>query len=263
MGVLNVTPDSFSDGGLHYEAAAAIEAGLRMAAEGADWIDVGGESTRPGAEVVPIEEEIRRVASVIEALSLKERNVSVDTRKPQVAEAALGVGAKMVNDISGLRDPDMLSICARAGCQVAIMHMQGEPETMQLNPHYEDVVAEVRDYLVAQARRAEAAGVARDNIWIDPGIGFGKNVGHNLLLLRHLNVLVETGYRVLVGASRKSFIGRVLSASSGPLPASERTEGTLAVHVLAQQAGAAMLRAHDVLAARRAIDMAAAVLEAE
>ncbi len=263
MGVLNVTPDSFSDGGLHFEAPSAIEAGIRMAGEGADWLDVGGESTRPQAKTVPVDEEIRRVAPVIEALASKGFHVSVDTRRPQVARAALGCGAKMVNDISGLRDPAMIQVCAEAGCEVVIMHMQGEPETMQDAPHYHNVVVEVRDYLVEQARKAEEAGVPRGNVWIDPGVGFGKTVRHNLLLLKHIDVLVATGYPVLIGASRKSFIGRVLGKADLPLAIEERLEGTLAAHVLAQQKGARMIRAHDVLSARRAIDMAAAVLSSE
>lgn len=263
MGVLNVTPDSFSDGGLFFDAPTAVEAGLRMATEGADWIDVGGESTRPGAGSITIEEELRRVLPVIEALAASGLRVSCDTRKPEVAREALRAGASMLNDVGGLRDPAMIEVAAEAQCQVAIMHMLGEPASMQVQPHYDDAVSEVADYLVRQAAKAEAGGVKRESIWIDPGIGFGKNLRHNLLLLKHLDNLVETGYPVLIGASRKSFLGRILGKQDNPLTSDQRLEGTLAAHVLAQTRGAKMIRAHDVLAARRAIDVAHAILEAE
>lgn len=260
MGVLNVTPDSFSDGGLHFSHPIAIESGLRMAKEGADWIDVGGESTRPGSEAVSIDEELRRILPVVEALAGGGLLISCDTRKPEVAERALKAGARMINDISGLRDAAMIDVCGEADCQVVIMHMLGEPQTMQQSPVYGDVVKEVRDYLLAQAEEAESRGVEKKKIWIDPGIGFGKTVDHNLSLLRHLPELVATGYPVVIGASRKSFIGRLLGLPNEPFTADQRLEGTLAAHVLAQAFGASMIRAHDVRAAHRAIEMTAAIL---
>jgi dihydropteroate synthase len=258
MGIINVTPDSFSDGGVHFAMATAIEAGLRMRLEGADLVDVGGESTRPGAEEVTVDEELRRVIPVIEGLTAQGVRVSVDTMKPQVARAALEAGASVVNDVTAFSDPEMAGVVAKAGCTVCLMHMRGNPRTMQLNPTYADVVEEVRDYLVERAQWAQRAGIDRGNIWIDPGIGFGKTLHHNLLLLKHLGRFVETGYPVLIGVSRKSFIGRLLSPES-PLPVEERREGTLAAQVLAQMSGARIIRAHDVKEARRAIDLVAAV----
>lgn len=256
MAILNVTPDSFSDGGSYATTQAAVDAALRMVDDGADLIDVGGESTRPGAAPVSAEEEIRRVAPVVQALVQKGIVVSVDTMKADVAEATLQVGAQVINDVTGLGDRRMASVCAAADCSVCIMHIQGTPQTMQANPVYQDVVSEVRDHLLERAAYAQGCGVPKDKIWIDPGIGFGKADEHNLALLRRLDVLVETGYPVLLGVSRKGFIGRAL----GGLPVDQRVEGTLAVQVLAQAQGVRYIRAHDVLAARRAIDMTAAVL---
>lgn len=260
MGILNVTPDSFSDGGVHFDREVAVNAGIRMSAEGADIIDVGGESTKPGSPGVSVDEELARVLPVVEALVKAHLTVSIDTRKPAVARKALEAGATILNDVSGLRDPEMVAVAAEASCTVCIMHMQGTPDTMQENPSYEDVVEEVREYLLRQADAAIQAGVAPSNIWIDPGIGFGKNLQHNIELLRNLDRFVDTDFPVLVGVSRKSFIGRILGAPDAPLPANERVEGTLALQVLAQAMGARILRAHDVLPTVRAARAADALL---
>lgn len=260
MGILNVTPDSFSDGGVHFDRDVAINAGIRMAAEGAQVVDVGGESTKPGSPGVSVAEELSRVIPVVEGLVKSHVSVSIDTRKPEVARQALAAGASILNDVSGLRDPEMIAVAAEAGCTVCIMHMLGTPETMQQNPSYEDVVEEVRAYLLQQADAAIQAGVAPSNIWIDPGIGFGKNLDHNLELLRNLDRFVDTDFPVLVGVSRKSFIGRILGASDAPLPPTERLEGTLALQVLAQAMGAHIIRAHDVLPTVRAARAAEALL---
>lgn len=259
MGILNVTPDSFSDGGHHFEFGRAVEWALRMMEDGADLIDVGGESTRPGSEPVSEEDEIRRVVPVIDVLTVKGVPSSVDTMKPGVAKAALAAGASVANDVGGLRDPAMIQVCAEVGCTVCAMHMLGLPKTMQRSPHYEDVVEEVLAFLLGAAARAESGGVARERIWIDPGIGFGKTLDHNLTLLRNLKRFVGTGYPVLIGVSRKSFLGKLLGAANAPLPVEDRLEGTLAAQVWAQIHGAKIIRAHDVKAARRAIDAVAGI----
>jgi dihydropteroate synthase len=238
MGVLNVTPDSFSDGGRWFDAGAAVAHGLELAAEGADIVDVGGESTRPGAAPVDEAEERRRVVPVIDALAPHVR-VSVDTRKASVAKAALEGGATMVNDVSA----SLWEVAAEGGAGWVAMHMRGEPATMQADPRYDDVVGEVRDFLVERADRAREAGVAE--VWVDPGIGFGKTVAHNLLLLRHLRLVVSAGYPVLVGTSRKSFLGRV-AGRGDDLPPDDRLEGSLATAAWALTQGAAMVRVHDV-----------------
>ena len=258
MGILNVTPDSFSDGGLHATEDAAVEAALRMVEEGADVIDVGGESTRPAAEEVPEEEEIRRVAPVIERVRARtDVPISIDTRKAPVARAALDSGADIVNDVSALRDdPALAALCAERECPVVLMHMKGTPRTMQADPCYDDVVAEVRAFLEDALARAEAAGVARERTIVDPGIGFGKTVEHNLTLVNRLDEIAPAGRPVLLGASRKSFIGKTLSLDSPR----ERLEGTLAVTVLAVARGARIVRVHDVRANVRAVRMAEAVL---
>ncbi len=238
MGVVNVTPDSFSDGGLWFDPTAAIEHGRALFAEGADVVDVGGESTRPGATPVDPDEEARRVVPVIEALAVSGR-VSVDTRHASVAKAAVAAGATLVNDVSA--SADLWAVAADAGPNVGYvaMHMQGVPGTMQADPRYADVVSEVRDFLVERANAARDAGV--DEVWIDPGIGFGKTAEHNLSLLRRLDVLVETGYPVLVGASRKRFLQQI-----GGAGADDVLEGSLASAVVAMASGAAMVRVHDV-----------------
>lgn len=256
MGILNVTPDSFSDGGLHFDPSVAIAAGLRMIEEGADYVDVGGESTRPGAAPVGADEEIRRTLPVVEALARSGARVSIDTMKAEVARAALQAGAVMVNDVTALGDPAMGPVVAEARADLCLMHMQGEPRTMQKEPRYEDVVAEVRDFLIERAALAESHGVARERIWIDPGICFGKTLEHNLALLRNLDRFIETGYRVMIGVSRKSFLGML----SGGASVDRRLAGTLAAQTLAQVSGVAMIRAHDIPEARQAIDVAAAIL---
>lgn len=253
MGILNVTPDSFSDGGRFADPAAALAHGRALAAEGAHWIDVGGESTRPGAAPVPEDEELRRVVPVVEALAADGLAVSIDTRKPAVARAAVAAGARMVNDVSA----SLGDVAAELGVAWVAMHAQGEPATMQIDPRYDDVVAEVHDHLVARAEAARAAGVPE--VWIDPGIGFGKTMAHNLELLAHLDVLVGTGYPVLIGTSRKAFLGHLTGRSDGadgPTPVDDRLEGSVATAAWALAAGAAMVRVHDV----RATVQAAAVI---
>ncbi len=260
MGILNVTPDSFSDGGLFFEPEVAIERGHQMMEQGADIIDVGGESTRPGAKPVFVEEELKRVLPVILALAKLGVTISIDTTKPEIANAAISAGARIVNDVSGLRDPAMIEVCVETGCTVCIMHMQGKPATMQSNPLYGDVVRDVKEYLLHAATVAEKAGVAKDQIWIDPGIGFGKTVENNCEILKRLDEFVRLGYPVLVGASRKSFLGKILGSKSNPLPADQRLEATLAAQVIAQLKGARILRVHDVLPAKRAGMVCAAIM---
>ncbi len=242
MGVLNVTPDSFYDGGRYLSAEAAVARGREMVAEGADVVDVGGESSRPGATPVDPDEELRRILPVIEALAGEVR-VSVDTVKPAVARAAVRAGATLLNDISG----ELWPVAAELGTGWVAMHMQGTPGDMQRAPAYDDVVAEVFGYLAEQGRRASAAGVG--DVWVDPGIGFGKTPAHNLSLLSHLGDLVgaatEAGHRVLVGTSRKSSLG-TLAAGGAVLPVEERLEGSLATAVWAMNEGAGMVRVHDV-----------------
>lgn len=260
MGVLNVTPDSFSDGGQFTDPEKALQHARNMVAAGADIIDVGGESTRPGAEPVDASEEIRRVIKVVTTLAFGGIAVSIDTSKPDVAKACLEAGAVAVNDVTALRDDDMASVCARAECKVCLMHMQGEPRTMQAAPTYMDVVLEVGDELVAAAERAIARGVKKDDIWIDPGIGFGKSIAHNLQLINNLGEIAETGYPVLVGVSRKSFIGKLLGPGEDPLPTEERLEGSIAAQVIAQVRGAKIIRTHDVEATVRSARIASAIL---
>lgn len=236
MGVLNVTPDSFSDAGRWLDPDAAIEHARQMIAEGADVVDVGGESTRPGARPVDAREEIRRVLPVIEALA-GEIVISIDTRKDEVARVAVAAGASMINDVSA----ELWPVAAETGAGWVAMHMRADPSVMQEHAHYDDVVSEVRDHLVTRAEKARAAGVGE--IWIDPGIGFAKTAAHNLSLLKHLDVLVETGWPVLVGTSRKSFLGEIAGES---LPPAERVEGTVATSAWAITRGARMVRVHDV-----------------
>jgi len=254
MGVLNVTPDSFSDGGRWLDADAAVAHGLAMAAEGADVVDVGGESTRPGAEPVAEDEELRRVLPVVEALAPHVR-VSVDTRRRGVAEKAVAAGATLVNDVSASLWP--VAAAAGAGVGWVAMHMRGEPRTMQRAPEYHDVVAEVRAFLVDRASTARDAGV--EEVWIDPGIGFGKTAAHNLALLRSLRSLAGAGWPVLVGASRKTFLGVVTAEPPGGpvVPADDRLEASLAVAVWAADQGAAMVRVHDVRPTVHALQLVA------
>ncbi|HUT31036.1 MAG TPA: dihydropteroate synthase [Sedimentisphaerales bacterium] len=243
MGILNVTPDSFSDGGQFLDAEKAVEQGIGMAAEGAAAIDVGPESTRPGAESVPTDEQISRAIPVIKSLAESINiPVSIDTYNYEVADAALEAGAAMINDITALSDERMGRLAAEHQVPVILMHMQGTPRTMQVEPKYNNVVTEVLDFLLARARRAEKLGVPKDRIFIDPGIGFGKTLEHNLELLRNIDKFVATDYRVLVGPSRKSFIGKL----TGKENAADRIFGTAATVALCVAAGASIVRVHDV-----------------
>lgn len=254
MGILNVTPDSFSDGGRHYERSVAIAAGLRMVEEGAAVVDVGGESTRPGATLVTVQEEIDRVVPVIEGLARQTDAVlSVDTSKPEVIRAALQAGAHLVNDVRALRMPGALEEAARAQAAVCVMHMQGEPATMQASPLYGNVVAEVREFLRERVAAAVAAGIGKESICVDPGIGFGKTLRHNLDLLRNLGALTGLGAPILIGVSRKSMIGIITGR-----PAADRLAGSLALATLAVEHGAAIIRAHDVAETVAAVRVAEA-----
>lgn len=255
MGILNVTPDSFSDGGRFVARDRALAHARAMVEEGAAIIDVGGESTRPGAEAVPVQQELDRVVPVIEALRAElPAAVSVDTSKPEVMRAAVAAGAGLINDVRALREPGALAAAVDAGVPVCLMHMQGEPRSMQQQPQYTDVVAEVRDFLLERAAACEAAGIPPDRILLDPGFGFGKTVEHNLRLLKHLPVLADTGYAVLAGLSRKSLIGAVLG-----LPVERRLAPSVALAVLAVWQGARIVRAHDVAATVQAVRMCEAV----
>jgi dihydropteroate synthase len=258
MGILNITPDSFSDGGVFFAPEAALAHAQEMVAAGAAIIDVGGESTRPGAAPVALQEELRRVVPVIEALcATLPVPVSIDTRNPAVMQAAVAAGAGMINDVNALQAPGAMEMAASLGVPVCLMHMQGTPESMQENPEYRNVVAEVRQFLADRASACLAAGIARERILLDPGFGFGKTTRHNLLLLQQLDRLVAEGYPVLVGLSRKSLIGKVLG-----LPVEERLYPGLALAVLAVWQGAAIVRTHDVRATREAVDMCQAVSSA-
>jgi len=258
MGILNVTPDSFSDGGRFFNPERAIDRFQRLVEQGADIIDIGGESSRPGAEPVDLGEEWRRLGPVLARVSPNSPvPISVDTYKSEVARRALDSGATVVNDISALRfDPDMPAVIAKAGAAVILMHMQGTPRNMQKKPVYRDVVREVREFLVERAEAGIAAGIANDKIVLDPGIGFGKNVVHNLTILQHLHDFADSGYPILVGASRKSYIEKVSGVDRD-----HRLEGSLATAALAAQAGAAILRVHDVAQTVRVLEMCAAVAQ--
>jgi dihydropteroate synthase len=259
MGVVNVTPDSFSDGGLFMAPAAAIAHGRELAAQGADILDVGGESTRPGAEAVSAEEERARIEPVVAGLAAEGGEglpVSIDTSKTSVAEAALDAGAEIVNDVTALRgDPDLAGLCADRGCGVILMHMLGSPRTMQDNPTYDDVVDDVKAFLAERVEAAVAADVDEERIWVDPGIGFGKTLDHNLELLRRFDELCELGRPVVVGTSRKSFIGKLTGRE-----VADRLGGTIASNVLAIIRGADVVRGHDALELRQAIDVAEAIV---
>jgi dihydropteroate synthase len=257
MGVLNVTPDSFSDGGEFFGVEPAVAQAEKMFDEGAQVIDVGGESTRPGSDPVSPEEELRRVLPVIQAMlsTRPDSIVSIDTYRSSVAEAALDAGAGAVNDVTALGDPRMAGLMAERGCPIILMHMLGEPKNMQQHPRYEDVVREVRDFLAERAQQALRAGVKLENIILDPGIGFGKTPEHNLKLLKRLDSLVELGFPVLVGVSRKSFLGKI-TGSEDP---KSRLFGTVAANVLAYERGASLFRVHDVRANKEALAVAAAI----
>ncbi len=257
MGIVNVTPDSFSDGGRFPDAAAACRHAETLVGEGADLLDVGGESTRPGADPVPEEEELRRVVPVVREAARLGVPVSVDTSKAGVARAALEAGAAVVNDVTALGDPAMGPLVAESGAGLVLMHMRGTPRTMQDDPRYADLMAEIVRFLGDRRDRAEAAGVERSAIVLDPGIGFGKRIGHNLEILRRLTEVAALGSPVLVGASRKRFIG-TLTGGDDP---GDRLAGSVAAAVAARLAGASVLRVHDVEATRRALRLADAVLD--
>ena len=255
MGVVNVTPDSFSDGGAFEDADAAVAHGRRLAAEGADILDVGGESTRPGAEPVPADEELRRVLPVVAGLAGTAR-ISIDTMKRRVAEAALDAGAGYVNDVTAFRhDPEMAALVADRGADCCLMHMLGEPRTMQRDPRYADVVADVKAFLAERLAFAVAQGVPEERIQLDPGIGFGKTLEHNLELLRRLHELTDLGRPLVIGTSRKSFLGRLTGRD-----VTERIPGTIATCVLALERGARVFRVHDVAEVADALKVTAATL---
>jgi dihydropteroate synthase len=260
MGVVNVTPDSFSDGGRFLDADAAVAHALRLVEDGADLVDIGGESTRPGSDPISVDEEKARVVPVIQRLAAAHPAlaISIDTRKPEVAAAALEAGACIVNDISGGRDEAMFAVARDAGAGMVLMHMRGDPKTMQEAPHYVDVVAEVKEFLRERIESAEFAGLGPEYLCIDPGIGFGKNLEHNLLLLKHLDALVELGRPILVGPSRKRFIGAILD-----LPADQRVEGTAGAVAWLVSRGAHIVRVHDVREMARVVRVVDAIARAE
>jgi dihydropteroate synthase len=256
MGVVNVTPDSFSDGGEWLDPDAAVAHGRDLVAQGAAILDIGGESTRPGAEPVTATEELRRVVPVLEGLAGAGARLSIDTSKAAVAAAALDAGATFVNDVTALRgDPAMAALVAERGCDVCLMHMLGEPRTMQRDPRYADVVDDVKAFLAQRLELAVAAGIAEEHVWLDPGIGFGKTVDHNLELLARLDEIVALGRPVVIGTSRKSFLGVITGRAAG-----ERVPATIATNVLALARGARVFRVHDVAQARDALLVAAATL---
>ena len=258
MGIVNVTPDSFSDGGAHDTLEAAVAHGLRLAEEGADILDIGGESTRPGADEVSLEEELRRVIPVIERLAKETAlPISIDTSKPEVMRAAVQAGAGMINDVFALRRDGALEAAASLGVPVVLMHMQGEPRSMQAAPQYDDVVGEVHRFLAERIFAAEMAGIARKHIVVDPGFGFGKDTAHNLQLLAQLDRFVELGVPVLAGLSRKRSIGQL----TGRDIASDRASGSVAAHLIAVQRGARLVRVHDVAATVDALKVWTAVAD--
>jgi dihydropteroate synthase len=258
MGVVNVTPDSFSDGGRFFDEAAAVAHARKLVGDGADILDIGGESTRPGSEPVGAEEELLRVLPVIRALAQGGVSISVDTAKPEIARAAVEAGAAIWNDVTALRGaPNSADAAAELGCEVVLMHMQGEPRTMQLDPHYDDVLSEVHGFLLERVEAAIRAGVKRERILLDPGIGFGKTLEHNLALLRGLPRLVGAGFPVVLGASRKRFIAALDPTASS---ADDRLGGSLSAALLGAAAGVAAVRVHDVRETAQALAVQAAVL---
>jgi dihydropteroate synthase len=265
MGILNVTPDSFSDGGKFFSVDDAVKQAIRMEKEGADIIDIGGESTRPGSDPISIDVELNRVLPVIEAVKKKVKiPISIDTYRSRVAKEALGLGCSMVNDISALRgDKDLVKTVAEYDVPICLMHMKGEPENMQSNPTYDDVVVEICDFLKERAEFAISSGVKEDKIIIDPGLGFGKRTGNgiedNCEILRRLSEFKELGFPILIGASRKTFIGNVCGQGS-PLPTSDRLEGSLAAACMAVANGADIVRVHDVEETRRCVDIIDCIL---
>ncbi len=258
MAVINATPDSFSDGGEAFAVEDAVRRGRAFLAEGADILDIGGESTRPGAEPVPVAEEIRRVVPVIEALAAEGALISIDSRRADVMRAAVKAGARIINDVSALTGEGTLDAAADLGVPVILMHMQGEPGTMQDNPSYGDVVTEVRDGLLARAQACREAGIAAQNIALDPGIGFGKTVAHNLSLLAHLDSLTATGHPVVLGVSRKSYIAKI----DRDVPPGDRVAGSVATALAAWDQGVRIFRVHDVAEHRQALAVYGAIAEA-
>jgi dihydropteroate synthase len=258
MGIVNVTPDSFADGGRYFDKTRAFEHARRLIDEGADILDIGGESTRPGAEAVSAEEEMRRVLPVVEALVGTGVPVSVDTNKAEVMQRALAAGASMINDVSALRSVAAMAVVAQSDCAVCLMHMRDDPRTMQNAPRYLDVVGEIKAYLASRIAAAESAGISRDRIAIDPGFGFGKTAAHNLVLLRELVKFTALGVPVLVGWSRKSTIGKITGRAT-----EDRVHGSVAAALLAVERGAAIVRVHDVAATRDALAMHSAMVGAD
>ena len=256
MGVVNITPDSFSDGGLFASAEHALSHAFRLMEEGADLLDVGGESTRPGSTPVSVEEELRRIIPVVEALANQNVQVSVDTSKPEVMRAAIAAGAVMINDVRALQLPGALEAVAEGGVTACLMHMQGEPATMQINPQYEDVVHDVKAFLKRRLEAAQAAGIPRERLIVDPGFGFGKNQVHNIELLRHLDQFLDLEVPMLAGLSRKSMLGKITSSDI-----SSRIHASIAAALIAAMKGAAILRVHDVRATRDALAVYNAVYD--
>ncbi|WP_052493921.1 dihydropteroate synthase [Nitrosospira sp. NpAV] len=248
MGIINVTPDSFSDGGLYASTESALRHAVRLIEEGADVLDIGGESTRPGGVPVSVQEELHRIIPVVKALSSTNTPVSVDTSKPEVMRAAIKAGAAMINDVNALRAPDALEAIAEGGVMACLMHMQGDPLSMQTDPRYDDVVAEVKDFLRQRLNAAQAAGISPEKLLIDPGFGFGKTLAHNIELLRHLDHFMELGVPVLVGLSRKSMLGKITGNEVG-----DRVHASVAAALLARAKGAKILRVHDVKATKDAL----------
>jgi dihydropteroate synthase len=256
MGIVNVTPDSFSDGGLFLDADAAIAHGRELLAEGADILDIGGESTRPGAESVDADEELRRVLPVVEALAADGARVSIDTTKADVARRALEAGASIVNDVAAFRfDPELAAVTADAGASCVLMHMLGEPRTMQVDPRYDEVVSDVKAFLEERLAYAVAQGIPEERVWLDPGIGFGKTLEHNLALIDRLDEIVAIGRPVVFGASRKSFLEKLTGRQ-----VDERLAGTIAANIIAYERGAQVFRVHDVAANADALKVAAATV---
>lgn len=260
MGIVNVTPDSFSDGGQFFDPARAIAHAIQLINNGAQIIDIGGESTRPGAASVSVDEEIARVVPVIKALKNSGAVISIDTRNAATMQAAIDAGATMINDVTALtHDPESIQVVARANLPVCLMHMQGDPQSMQKNPFYNNVVEDVLQFLIQSASRAVKAGLAVENIILDPGIGFGKTLEHNLDLLRHLERFTATPYKILLGASRKSFIEKIMKNQT---PADQRLPGSIAAALRGAEAGVAILRVHDVAETKQALEAWAAIRSA-
>lgn len=260
MGVLNVTPDSFSDGGIYTNLDKAVVQAQKMVEEGASFIDIGGESTRPGAQRISVQEELNRVMPVLEILRQEcPVAISVDTSKPAVMQEALRAGASMINDIRALQEPGALEVLAQSDVSVCLMHMQGTPQTMQHNPHYDDVVGEIKDFLAHRIQVCEKAGIDRSRVIVDPGFGFGKSLAHNLILLKHLDKFQKLGVPLLIGLSRKSTIGAILDDA----PVTERLYGSLAGAVIAAWQGAQILRVHDVKPTVQALRICYAVQQAQ